>query len=298
MAQLDHDAGWKFRNRVVTDDQSVLAYVQWNPRRILAIDGAATVTAARMQVQASQVNFDINAVADTTIGTYTGNTGGDDAVMFVDAATVQGLLDRINGLELGIDRYIADLGDFRPGFVIGTGDGIAVGLSNILLGWDGRSASFPSRSGLEVFADSSGLGVANTFSVGCGTGGTKRGGGQFFPDNRQVEYTSTVAGVTTLVRAPLRTQEKVYTAATGVKIVSIHFGAVYATNAKVITIFDRFDNQVYQRSIAAATDLADAARYSFDNPIVEGVGPFYVQAVGTGALTDGPLNVGWYERVG
>src|SRR3990172_627122 len=105
MGQLLLPGGWKNASRTVQADQGVLAYVKWNPYRIFAIDGTTAVTAARMQVQASQVNFDINAVADTTIGTYTGNTGGDDAVMLADAATVQGLLDRVNGLELGINRY-------------------------------------------------------------------------------------------------------------------------------------------------------------------------------------------------
>lgn len=289
MARISSPSGWKYKNRTVTDDQSVLAYVKWNPDRIYAIDGTTVVTAARMQVQANLINFDINGVADTTIGTYAGNSGSDDQIVLVDAATVGAFLNLINGLELGIDRYMAGLGDFRPGFTIGNGDALAVGLTNILLG--------RGHKGLEVFADSSGLAVANTFSVGCGTRGAKGGAGQDFPDHFQSEYTSTVAGVVTKVRAPLRSRESHPTSTTSVKITQIHFGAAFATNAKVISVYDQLDNLVYQRTIGSATDLADAARYNFDNPIVEAVGPLFVQAVGTGALTDGPLTVGYYERV-
>jgi hypothetical protein len=269
----------------------------WNPYQLYIADGTTAVTASRMQVQASQVNFDLNAVADTEIGTYTGNSGGDDAVMFADAASVQGLLDRINGLELGIDRYLAGLGDFRPGFTIGTGDGIAVALTNIMLGRHHKSASCPWRSGLEVFADSSGLGTANTFSIGCGTYGAREGGGQEFPPNTQVEYTSTVAGVTTYVRNPNLTREKTYTSEMEVRIVQIHFAAAYATNAKIVSIYDKNNNLLFQENIGSGNDLGGVAKYNFDMPIVSATGPLFVEAVGTGALTDGAFTVGWYERV-
>lgn len=297
MARVHAPAGWKFRSRTVTDDQSVLAYVQWNPRQLYIANGTTAVTASRMQTQANQINFDLNGVADTQIGTYTGNSGGDDAIMLADAATVQGLLNLVNGLELGIDRYMGGLGDFRPGFVIGAGDAMAVALANILLGWNAPSASCPWRSGLEVFADSSGLGTANTMSVGCGTGGTRRGGGQAFPAFDQTEYTSTVAGVTTYARNPNLSRERFPQSTLQVRVTSIHFGAAYATNAKILSGYDQSNNLVWQRNIGSATDLSDDDRYNFENPIFETVGPAFVEGVGTGALTDGPLTVGWYERV-
>ena len=298
MAHLKETGNWKFRSRVVTDDQSVLAYVMWNPNRLTAEDGATQVTAARMQVQANQINFDINAVADATIGTYAGNSGGDDAIVFADApSTVRALIDRINGVELGIDRYRAGLGDFRPGFAIGAGDGLAVALTNIMLGWESRSVSCSWRTGLEVFADSSGLSTANIYGVGCGTGGAKRGGGQEFPDHLETEYTSTVAGVVTKVRAPVLSKERFFTSQMEVRITNIHFAAVFANNAKQIDIYDQNNNLIFSEVIGAGADLAGLDKYNFDNPIASGVGPLFVEAVGAAGLTDGPLKVQWYERV-
>ena len=283
-------AGWKPFSRVVTDDQSVLCWVKWNPRRIYAIDGSTVVTAARMQVQVSQVNFDINAVADTTIGTYTGNTGGDDAVMLVDAATVQGLLDRINGLELAIDRYIAGLGDFRPQHVIGTGDGLAVALANILLGVHSK--------GLQVFADTSGLAINSLFAVGVGTGGCRPGAGASIPDLAAAEYTSTVAGVVTEVRAPKRSAESYpFQQTFESKITGITFAAAYASNAKIVSIYDVNDNLLFQEDIGSTNVLTDASRYGFDNPVAQAVGPLFVECTGTGALTDGALKVQGFTRV-
>lgn len=289
MARITQSGGWKYKSRVVTDDQSVLAYVKWNPKQRFIEDGATAVTAAQMQVQANLINFTLNAVADATIGTYTGNSGSDDQVVFADAATVQVLLDLINGLELGIDRYIAGLGDFRPGFAIGTGDGLAVALTNILLG--------ETHKGLEVFADSSGLGTANTMSVGCGTSGAKAGAGQEFPDVKQFEYTSTTAGVITKVRNPNLSRERTYTSRLEVRVVHVHFAAAYASNAKQLDFYDSSNNLLRRTVIGSADVLPDADRYNFDNPIVSAVGPVFVEGVGSGALTDGPLVVGWYERV-
>ena len=298
MARIASPGGWKYRVRTVNDDVSVLAHVMWNPYRLNDIAGTTQVTAARMQVQANLINFDINGVAETVIGTYAGNSGGDDQIVFGDSpATVRALIERINGLELGFDRYRAGLGDFRPGFTIGTGDGIAVGLTNIMLGRHHQSASCPWRSGLEVFADSSGLATANIMSVGCGTYGAREGRGQEFPDNFQSEYTSTTAGVETRVRAQALSREKSPTSALEVRVTFVHFGAAYATNAKVITVFDQNDNTLFQETLGSGSALGSADKYNFDNPIASSTGPIFVQGVGTGALTDGPLTVGWYERV-
>lgn len=284
-------SGWKPFFRVVTDDQSVLCWVKWNPRRIYAEDGSTVVTAARMQVQASQVNFDINGVADATIGTYTSNSGGDDAVMLADAATVQGLLDRINATELGYDRYLAGLGDFRPQHVIGTGDGLAVALANILLGVHSK--------GLQVFADTSGLAINLVFAVGVGTAGAKAGAGQSIPDLAQAEYTSTVGGVVTQVRAPKRSAESYpFQHTFETKITGITFAAAYSSNAKIVSIYDVNDNLLFQEDIGSTNVLTDASRYSFDNPVAQAVGPLFVECTGTGTLTDGALKVAGFTRVG
>jgi hypothetical protein len=290
MAHIYEPGVWKYRVRTVTDDQSVLAYVKWNPYRLTAIDGSTQVTEARMQVQANLVNFDINGVAETVIGTYSGNSGGDDQVVFADSpGTVRALIERINGIELGFDRYRAGLGDFRPGFGIGAGDGLAAGLTSIMLGVGNK--------GLEIFADSSGLSTANLFAAGCGTQGAKEGAGQAFPDLFEYEYTSTVGGVVTKRRAADLSKERTFQSKTEVRVTFVHFGAAFASNAKVLEFYDVNNTLLLRRDIGSATDLPDQDRYNFDNPIVVSQGPVFVQGSGSGALTDGALSVGYYERV-
>ena len=285
-----NDASFKSVSRTVTDDQSVLAWVKWNPDLLVGEDGSTATTAATMQVQANLVNFAVNAVADTTIGTYTGNSGGDDEVPFADGASVQGLLDRINSTEVGVRRYIAGLGDFRPGFVIGTGDGLAVAATNILLGQN--------HDGLQVFADSSGLATANLMAAAIGTGRARRGAGQQIPDHFESGYTSTTAGVVTKVREPNRSREVYpFTTTFETRLTGIHFAAAYATNAKTVSVYDQDDNLVYQETLGSANVLAADERYSFENPIVVASGPLFVEASGTGALTDGPLTIQGYVRL-
>ncbi len=298
MGRIINDSGFKFESRVVTDDQSALAWVKWNPQVTTITDGSTAVTAARMQVQANLVNFDLNAVADTEVGTYSGNSGGDDEVVLADAASIQGLIDRINGVidgavagtPVGITRYIAGFGDFRPGFVIGTGDGLAVALTNILLG--------RYSDGLEIFADTSALATAGLLAAAIGTGRARDGAGQQIPDHRASGYTSTTAGVVTKVREPLRSREEYpFTTTFETRLVGIHFAASYATNAKVIQVFDQENNLLFQEALGSGDVLAADERYSFDNPIVVAQGPLFVEASGTGAITDGPLTIQGYVRV-
>ena len=283
-------AGWKQAFRSVTDDQSVLAWVKWNPRHTFDLDGSTAVTAARMQVQANLVNFDVNGVADDAIGTYTSNSGSDDQVVFADAATVQGLLDRINSTEVGVQRYQAGLGDFRPQFVIGTGDGLAVALTNILLGHY--------HDGLQIFADSSGLATANLMAAAIGTSRARFGKGARVPDYFDTGYTSTTAGVVTKVRESARSREEYpFNTVFETRLVGIHFAAAYATNAKTINVFDDQGNTLYTEVLGSGNNLSNADRYNFDNPIAMAKGPIFVEASGTGALTDGPLAIQGYVRV-
>ena len=291
MGRILNDAPWKSASRTVTDDQSALCWVKWNPDLLVGEDGSTVTTAARMQVTTELVNFDINGTADTTIGTYTGNSGGDDEVPFADGASVQGLIDRINSTEVGVRRYIAGLGDFRPGHVIGTGDGLAVALTNILLGHY--------SDGLEVFADSSGLATANLMAAALGTSRAREGKGQQIPDHRESGYTSTTAGVVTPVREPNRSREVYpFTTTFETRLTGIHFAATYATNAKTVSVYDQDDNLLFTEVLGSGNVLAADERYSFDNPIVVAQGPIFVEASGTGALTDGPLTIQGFTRVG
>ena len=290
MGRILNDAPWKSASRHVTDDQSALCWVKWNPRLLVGEDGSTVTTAARMQVQANLINFDVNGTADTTIGTYTSNSGGDDEVVLADAGTVQGLLDRINSTEIGVRRYIAGLGDFRPGFVIGTGDGLAVALTNIMLGHY--------SDGLEVFADASGLANGELLAAAIGTPRAREGKGQQIPDHRESGYTSTTAGVVTPVREPERSREVYpFTTTFETRLTGIHFAASYATNAKIVSVYDQEDNLLFQETLGSGDVLAADERYSFDNPIVTAQGPLFVEAVGTGALTDGPLTIQGFIRL-
>ena len=287
--RIINDAPWKSASRVVTDDQSALCWVKWNPKLLVGEDGSTVTTAATMQVQTSLVNFLVNGVADTTIGTYTSNSGNDDQIPFADAATVQGLLDRINSTEVGVRRYIAGLGDFRPGFVIGTGDGLVAAATNIMLGHY--------HDGLAVFGDSSGLATANLMGAAIGTPRAREGKGQQIPDHRESGYTSTTAGVITKVREPERSREVYpFTTTFETRLTGIHFAAAYATNAKLVQVYDQDDTLLYQETIGSANVLAADERYSFDNPIVAAQGPLFVEASGTGALTDGPLTIQGFIR--
>ena len=304
MGRIINDSGFKFESRTVTDDQSALCWVKWNPDVTTIADGSTAVTAARMQVQANLVNFDLNGTADTEVGTYSGNTGGDDEVVLADAGTVQGLLDRINGVvdgatagtAVGITRYIAGLGDFRPQFVIGTGDGLAVALTNILLGKN-NSPGGTEGDGLEVFADSSALASADTIAVAIGTSRARDGAGAQIPDLRALGYTSTTAGVTTKVRESIRSREEhPFTTTFETRLTGVTIAALHATT-KIVTVYDDAGNTLYTEALGAATVLDGAERFNFDNPIAVAQGPIFVELTGTGGLTDGNLMAQGYVRV-
>lgn len=278
--------------RTVTDDQSVLAYAKFVGRTTAA---GALVTAATLETQLNLIDLQVNGGAESDYGTYTGNSGADNQVVFVDAniATVQALVDALNGRVIGqpagLRRWRASLGDFRPGFAIGNGDGLAVAAANALLGLY--------HAGVQILADSSGLAVANTMSASIGGPTTIGGTGPQVPDNFESGYTSTVAGVVTPVREARRKAESTVTPLSQTIITAIHFGAVYASNAKVISVFDINNTLIFQYAMGAAVDIP-ANVLSEDNPIEGPPGsPLFVEAVGSGALTDGALSIHGWVRV-
>lgn len=291
--------------RVVVADDSALCYVKWNPYKTTNAAGD-TVTAATVEVTANGLVFLVNGSAETVIGTYTGNSADDNDIVFGDTnlTTVKLLIDTINGRGVGhpaasastyLDRWRAGYGDFRPGFTIGSGDGIVLSAANAMLG---RGVE-----GIKVEADSSALATANTYSAGIGTDHAIEGRGQVIPDHFDSDYlTNSVSAGTerTRTRFPERRQEEQPgLAGFQVYITGIHFGAAYATNAKVVTVFDKDNNTLFQETLGSGNNLAAADQYNIDNPVVVGPAgsPLFVEATGTGALTDGPLTVRGFIRV-
>lgn len=296
---------FKPATRTVGADESALCYVKWNPYKRTNAAGA-TVTAATVEVTANGLVFQVNGADETVIGTYTGNSADDNDIVFGDTnlTTVKNLVDTINGRGVGhpaatsddyLDRWRAGYGDFRPGWTIGSGDGIVLAAANALLG---RGVE-----GIKVEGDSSALATANTLSVGIGTDRAIEGRGQTIPDHFDSDYlTNSVSAGTeaTRTRFPERRQEEQPGLALfQVYIVGIHFGAAYATDAKVVSVYDKDDNLLYQEALGSGNNLGAADKYSIDNPIVVGPpgSPLFVEGVGTGALTDGPLTVSAFIRV-
>jgi len=291
--RLGSTNSWKKASRTVTDDQSILCRVKW----VGALTGAGIEpTAATMEVQANLLDFTVNGGAETDIGTYNGNSGTDAQIVFADAtvASVANLVRAINGqlaggTAFGLTRWRASLGDFRPGFVIGAGDGLAAGPANAMLG--------EFAAGLNVVADSSGLAAANTFSASIGVPTTVKGTGQSVPDHFQDGYTSTTAGVVTNFRESVRKSEESNTPVMQVLLTAIHFGAIFANNDKLVSVFDINNNLLFTHFLAATNDVP-AQILSETNPIELAPGsPAFVEGFGTGALTDGPLTIHGYVRV-
>lgn len=281
--------------RTVFEDESRLCRVKYW-RGLSAVD--VEVTSATVQVTVNLLTFLVNTIAETVIGTYTGNSGGDNQVVYVDAnvASIQNLVDTINGLGTGhptganlYRRMRASMGDYRPGFVIGNGDGLAAAAANILLG--------DTLDGYEVFADSSGLAVANTFSIGVGVPTCRPGTGPRLFDHFESDYVVTTAGVRTPQRFPTVQQTRFDAAKYQVQIDSIHCGATFANNDNVLRVFDIDDNLLWAYALGAATDVPVNV-LGADQPIMGPAGsPLFVEAAGTGALTDGPFTVAGFTRM-
>jgi len=286
-------------SRSAAADGSALCYARFNADRdpVPTTDAAAAITAATIEVQANLIDLQVNGAAETVIGTYTGNSGTDGQAVFGDTncATVGELIAVLNGLAPGqtsaVRRWRAGLGDFRPQFVIGTGDGLVLAASNALLGRN--------HQGLALQADSSALASANTISVGLGIPFAKEGGGQSIPDHFESEYSSTTAGVRTPVRsAGRRIDEQPGLARFQVYVTDIQVGALFATT-KVVTAYDNAGNTLKVETLGSGTAIAGAGNYSVDNPWVVGPpgSPVWLEVTGTGAFTDGTVSASGYIRV-
>jgi len=278
--------------RTVQEDESVLCRAKYVARQNAA---SVDVTAATIETTATRHVFLVNGVAETLIGAYTGNTGADNEIVWSDgnANTIQELIDLINGVGVGqtaFNRWRASLGDFRPGYVIGAGDGLVAAAANALLGVH--------DPGLDLLADSTGQAVAETMSVCLGIPSTQEGTGAFLPSHFESGYTSTVAGVITRVREEVRRrEEQAITAQWQVHITGIHAGAAFANNDKRIRVFDRENNLIESIILAAANEPARAL-LGEEAPIVGPMGsPLWVELNGTGAFTNGPLSVHGYIHV-
>jgi hypothetical protein len=283
-------------SRIVSENESVLCYAKYVARNNAA---GVAVTAAQITVQANSLLFTVNGANETVIGTYTGNSGADNEIVYADAniASIQNLLDTINGHGAGMvaagttfNRWRAGLGDFRPGYVIGAGDATAVAIANALLGVD--------NIGYPILADNSNHAVP-TMSIGIPLVGARGGVDHVLPDHFESDYTSTTAGVVTRRRhtQPAR-QEEQPISQMQVVITGISSAAVWA-NDTYISVFDRWDNLVWGYDMNALIQ-PPANILGPDAPIFGPMGsPLFVELDGTGggAITDGPITVTGYIQV-
>jgi len=283
--------------RSVLADTSALCYVKIQSMGpLVTTDAGAEITTATVQVTSNDLTLLVNTAAETVIGTYTGNSGADNTATFGDTncSTIQELLNVLNGVATGqssvIRRWRAGLGDFRPQFVIGTGDGLATAAANAMLG--------RGSDGLICLADSSALASANTLAIGLGTDRAREGGGQNFPDHFETDYTSTTGGVKTPVRSSARRiEDQPGQAGTQVVLTDLQVGALFATT-KIATVYDDAGNILKSWALGAATAIPGGP-FTAENPAVAGpVGsPLFIEITGTGGFTDGTCTASGYTRI-
>ena len=256
------------------------------------------IATATLEQLATGLDFLANGSGDTGINSYTGSSGGAGTIRYADgnADTIQKVIDIINGVGVGqpapgaagyMTRYRAGFGDARPGTSLDANSGIAIAAANILLGGP--------QDGLNIFLDG-----ANTPDVrhraAIGTGGAKSGGGQVFADHFESDYFSDTSGNRFPVRdAARRQEEQSGLARYQVHITDILYEAAFASDGKVLSIYDIDDNLVDEFPIGSA-DRSTAI--SEDNPVVLPVGsPAFVEGSGVGVLTDGALAVSGFIRI-
>jgi len=287
----------RYFSRTLMHDESVMCYAKYVARTNAA---GALVTAATIAVAANQLTFAVNAAAEVVIGTYTGNSGGDDNIVFADAniATIRALLETINGYGAGMEaanttfnRWRGNLGDFRPGFVIGA-DGIVAGAANALLG--------ESHPGLGVLMDSTLCAVVDGYFIGVPNVGTERGAYPSYPDHFDSDYISTTLGVVTRRRSSaVRRREEQPVSDVQTLITNIHAGWIVGGAAadKRIRVYDVWDNLLWTYNLAAL-DQPPVNVLSEDQPIEGPMGsPLFVEvdSVSAGGLgTDLPMTVSGY----
>jgi hypothetical protein len=265
----------KAETQIRRSDQSILCYLKCVGIQDL---NGVDITASTVTPGANALTITTNAAVDTDV-----DAGG--LVTYATELSVQAVLDRLNGISADVvnTRYRAALGDYRPGYVLGAGDGLAAAAQNILLGRD--------SDGYAVLADISNHGVANTMSVCLGGPRAREGTEAWLPDHFESDYTSTTAGVITNVRAMRRRREEQNSPRIQTIIESIHCGAAFAGADLTITVYDNLDNLIWQYVLGAGTDVPRNVLEA-EHPIVGPMGsPLFVEAAGTGAFTDGPLAV-------
>lgn len=287
----------KATGRSVLADGSALLTAQWSPQASFD-EAGVEISLATVTQAADGLIFTANGSPDSGINSYTSSAGAAGEVLYADApATVRGVLDAINGIAAGqpkatetgyMTRYRAGLGDFRPGFDLGALSGLAVSAANILLGKDG--------AGLAINGDTSALETADLYSIGLGTGRGKPGGGAVFADHFESGYESDVAGNRFPVREQRRRrEEQPGLAQYAVSITSIVASMSYATDGKVVTIYDVDDNVLGVFPIGAGTTVPSITP---ETPFVGPAGsPLFVEIVGVSTLTDGPFTVNGEIRI-
>ena len=297
LVELSGSVGRKVSRTVTGVAASAWAWVKWNRYEDFVASGDE-VNAATAQRQATGALFTANGAADTGINAYTGASGAAGTVTFADANanTVAKSIAIINGVGVGqpgptaagyMIRYRAGLGDARPGTSLDADSGTADSATSIMLGGESRGYALL-------------LNGANTptaaHRVALGTGGAKSGGGQVFADHFESDYVTDTSGNRFPVRdAPRRQEEQPGLARYQVWVTDIQFDAAFASNAKIINVYDISDNLVASYPIGSANTVAAVSE---TNPLVMPIGsPAFIEGSGTGVLTDGPLSASGFIRV-
>jgi len=287
----------KRASRSVNADGSQLLAVKWNQKQDFDEAGSEMATATVEQAVDGLI-FQVNAADDTGISSYTGAaTASKVTYGDTNADTIQKVLDVINGIGVGqpeptetgyMTRWHAGLGDFRPGHIVDATTGLVAAALNVSLGND--------PAGFVVNGDTSGLVVADKYFVGLGTDRSKSGGGQVYADHFESDYESDTSGNRFQVRNQgLRRENQPGLSEFRVAITSIFAGMVYGSGGKVVTIYDIDDNNLGSFPIAANTSVESISE---ETPFVGPAGsPLFVEVVGVGALTDGPLTVSGEVRI-
>lgn len=236
----------KVFSRVVNADLARFASVKF-----VGEDNAAGAEPTSADIQqnlaANTITFRINLAAEG-MNTYTGAAGGAGVIDCDDgpAATIQGLLNIINGIGTGMPlpgaagynrRWRAALADYPPLWAITAGDLLNDGVARDAL--LGRGSS-----GIGIFADTTGLPFDDLF---CGIGteaGVGEGFGLVVPD-----YFEDYPGVTGITgyasNVPDRTRQRAKQNDDGVQVAAwtpvirtIELWSTWAGNDAVVEIWD------------------------------------------------------------
>lgn len=299
MAQVSIFSPWKDASVIREgEDLSRLMYVKLVGDTDIA---GAQITAATLAVAAAvdTLTFLVNAAADTDINSYTGAAGAAGTITTTDgnANTIGEIINIINGVGVGQNanaRFRAALADYPPALALVASDFLVRGATNIMLG--------RSHVGLPLLADTSTNGkiTADDLWVGIGTdGGCIEGAGWQYPDY-YTDYpgSSTTAGVNTGIRKQVisgRKDSDTVTRKKQYRITGFASQSLLATTYN-IQVRDINNNVIYQEPLTNA--VVTLFRDLSATPIVGPIGsPLFVRFFGTGANTDGSIQVMAEERV-